>query len=90
MSIPHTLACMVAVPFIAGAFIPVSQAQASNPMPSCNPGASSTLLLGCTGLSQKQIGKQLGPRQTESYKEAGKPGHDPVILGIAPHDVNLS
>ncbi len=77
MSIPRTPACILVVVLTVGAFIPKTQAQASNSMPSCNLGGPPALPVGFTDLKRK----------SENYKEAGKPGHDPIILRIAPNDI---
>ena len=78
MSIPRTLACILVVVLTVGAFIATTQSQAPNSIPSWNLGGPPALCVGCTGLKRK----------SENYKEAGKPGHDPIILRIAPYDID--
>jgi hypothetical protein len=87
MSIPQLLACMLVVPLAGSALIPTAQGKASDPVPSCNLGDPRPTAVRFTRLHHKQFSnKRL--RKREDYKEAGKPGHDPIILRIAPYDID--
>ena len=88
MSIPQILACMLVVPLAGSAFLSTAQAKASDPVPSCNLGDPPLPAVRFTRLHHKQLGNRL--RKREDYKEAGKPGHDSIILRIAPYDIDLA
>jgi hypothetical protein len=89
MSIPQILACMLVVPLAGSAFIPTAQGKASDPVPSCNLGDPHPPAVRFTRLRHKQLGNSR-LRKREDSKEAGKPGHDPIILRIAPYDIDLA
>jgi hypothetical protein len=88
MSIPQILACMLVVPLAGNAFTSTAEAKASDPVTCCNLGGPSPPAVRFTRLHHKQLGNRL--RKREDYKEAGKPGHDPIILRIAPYDIDLA
>ena len=89
MSIPQILACMLVVPLAGSAFLSTAQAKASDPVPSCNVGDLPPPAVRFTRLHHKRLGNYR-MREHQDYKEAGKPGHDPIILRIAPYDIDLA